>query len=173
MDSKENKEIQHMEDDRTEENRDLSDHEDGLVSNLDNESYGEKERLSDEDIEGNTENNRIVSLVAVEYEDDENYNDEHYIEDLNDREPNATDNSDLVHEEEYSPEYVAAIDKDAIDKLSFHQSESESVNVALKLGDRPRQQVEMSLYSSTAKLDIQLCLLLLPAIFVWRRISLG
>ena len=118
----------------------------------------------------------------MEYEDDEIYNSEHYNEDINDREEIAGENSDLFHEEDYSSEYEVAVGKDddndfsnqdAIDEPSFHQSESESANVALKLGDRPRQQVEMSLYSSTAKLDLQLGLLLLPAIFVWRRITLG
>ena len=145
--------------------------------------YGENERLSDEDIEGNTENNEMVRLVAVEYEDDENYNDEHSSEDHNDSEHNTTDNSQLVHEEDHSSQYEATIgkdvdndysDQDAIAKPTFHQSESESANVALKLGDTPRQHVEMSLFSSAAKLDIQLgLLLLLPAIFVWRRITLG
>ena len=68
-------------------------------------SYGENERLSDEDIEGNTKNNEMVRLVAVEYEDDENYNDEHSSGDHNDSEPNAAHNSELVHEEDYSSEY--------------------------------------------------------------------
>ena len=102
-------------------------------------------------------------------------------EEQNESKNNNIDNSELVHEEDYSSEYEAAIDKDvnidcsdqdAIDEPTFHKSESESANVALKLADGPRQQMEMSLYSSTAKLDLQLCLLLPPAIFVWRRIML-
>ena len=95
-------------------------------------------------------------------------------EEQNESKNNNIDNSELVHEEDYSSEYEAAIGKDddndfsnqdAIDEPSFHQSESESANVALKLGDRPRQQVEMSLYSSAAKRDLCL-LLLLPAIML-------
>ena len=176
------KETQHIESDITEENGELSDHEYGLVGNLVNESYGKNDRHSDEDIEGNTENNEMVRLLAVEYEDDEHYNNEHYGEEHNESKHNNADNSELVHGEDFSTEYDAAIgkyvdndysDQDAIDEPTLHKSESESNNVALKLGDEPRQQVEMSLYSSTAKLDLQLCLLLLPAIFVWKRISLG
>ena len=159
-----------MKDDENKENGELSDHEYGLVSNLDYETYGENERLSDEDIEGNTENNEMVRLVAVEYEDNEHYSEEH-----NESKHNDADNSELVHGEDYSSEYVDSdySDQDAIGEPTFHQSESELDNVALKLGDRPRQQVEMSLYSSAEKLDLQLGLLLLLAIFVWRRITLG
>eukprot|EP00091_Calanus_sinicus_P004724 TRINITY_DN15060_c0_g1_i2.p1 TRINITY_DN15060_c0_g1~~TRINITY_DN15060_c0_g1_i2.p1 ORF type:complete len:127 (-),score=29.55 TRINITY_DN15060_c0_g1_i2:167-523(-) len=118
----------------------------------------------------------MVSLVAAEYED------EHYGEGLNDGDQNATDNSDRIDEEYDSSEDEAVFGEDvdndysyadAISELTFHQSESESANVALKLGDRPRQHAEMSLYSSTATLDLQLGLLLLPAIIAWRRIILG
>ena len=164
------------------ENGELSDHEYGLVGNLENELYGENETHSDEDIEGKAKNNKMVRLVAVEYENDEHYNNEHYSEEHNESKHNNADNSDLVHGEDYSSEYKAAIgkdvdndysDQDAIAKPTFHQSESETANVALKLGDTPRQHVEMSLFSSAAKLDLQLDLLLLPAIFVWRKITLG
>jgi hypothetical protein len=182
IDSGDYKETQHIGSDITEENGELSDHENGLVGNLVNESNGENERHSSEDIEGNRENNEMVRLVVVEYEDDEHYDNEHYSEEHNGSKHNDADNSELVHGEDYSSEYEAAIgkdddndfsDQDAIDKPTFHQPESESANVALKLGDRPRQQVEMSLYSSTAKLDLELCLLLLlPAILVWRRTTL-
>ena len=182
MDSGDNKETQHKEDDITEENGELSEYEDGHVGNLVNKSYVENERLSAEDIKGNTETNDMVRLVAVEFEDNEVYNNENYSLDINERVEIAGENADLVHEEDYSSEYEAAIGKDddndfsnqdAIDGSSFHQSESESANVALKLGDRPRQQVEMSLYSSAAKKDLYLYLLLLPPIFVWRKISLA
>ena len=177
IDSRDNMETKNMKDDINEENGEMSDHEYGLVSNLDYETYGENERLSDEDIEGNTKNDKMVRLVAVGYEDDENFN-----KDLKDEEQHTADNSDLVHEEDYSSEYVATIGKDVdndysdkipTDEPSFHKSESESDNVALKLGDRPRQHAEMYLYSSTTKLDLQLGLLLLPAICVWRRRTLG
>ena len=76
MDSGDYKETQNIESDINEENGELSDHEYGLVGTLVNERYGEKERHSDEDIEGNTENNEMVRLLAVEYEDDEHYNNE-------------------------------------------------------------------------------------------------
>ena len=182
MDSTDKKVTPHTEDDITEENGELSDHDDGLVGNLVYESYGENERLSDEDNDGNTENNEMVRLVAEEYEVDQNYNDEHSSEDYNDSEHNAAHNSELVHKEDHSSKHEDAIgknddndysDQDAIAEPTFHQSESESANVALKLGDRPRQQVEMSLYSSVAKLDLHLGLLLLPAIFVWRKLTLA
>jgi hypothetical protein len=125
----------------------------------------ENERHSDKDIEGNTDNYKIIRLVAVEHEDDEHNNNEHYSEEHDESKHNDADNTELVHGEDYSSEYEAAIGKDvdndyseqdAIDEPTFHKSESESGNVALKLGDGPRQHVEMSLYSGTANLGIYL-----------------
>ena len=117
MDSGDKKETPHTEDDITEENGELSDHEYGLVGNLFDERYGENDRHSDEDIEGNAENNEMVRLVAVEYENDEHYNNEHYSEEHNESKHTDADNSELVHGEDYSSEYVDSdySDQDAIE----------------------------------------------------------
>merc|ERR1711892_1339168 len=76
---------------------------------------------------------------------------------------------EMSNENVYSRVEDYDTNEDGADEPTFHQSEVESVNIPLKLGDRPRQQVEMSLYSSAGKLDLKLCLLLLPAIFFFRR----
>jgi hypothetical protein len=58
MDSGDFKETQHIESDITQEN--------GELSLLVNKSYGETDRHSDDNIEGNTENNEMDRLVAAE-----------------------------------------------------------------------------------------------------------
>ena len=113
---------------------------------------------------GNDENREngndkeMVILEAIENDDvyDVGYQEDSY-------------KSEMSNEKVYSRAEDYDTNDDGADEPTFHQSEVESVNIPLKLGDRPRQQVEMSLYSSAGKLDLKLCLLLLPAIFFFRR----
>ena len=108
----------------------------------------------------NQENGNDKAMVKLEAIENDVY-DVGYQKDSN--------NLEMSNENVYSRVEDYNTNEDGADEPTFHQSEVESVNIPLKLGDRPRQQVEMSLYSSAGKLDLKLCLLLLPAIFFFRR----
>jgi len=82
-------------------------------------------------------------------------------------------------EDDYINEYYTNYDEkshisnipdmeDAANDQIFQKSEVESGHVALKLGDSPRQHVEMSPYSSAHKPCLQVWLLVLTAAFFWR-----
>ena len=82
-------------------------------------------------------------------------------------------------EDDYMNEYYTNYDEkshisnipdmeDAANDQIFQKSEVESGHVALKLGDSPRQHVEMSPYSSAHRPCLQVWLLVLTAAFFWR-----
>merc|ERR1712096_543150 len=108
--------------------------------------------------ENDEDRGKMVKLEAVEYDDDEyDYNASHN---------NHADNAMLLNEDN------AANDDNAVEEPTFRQSESESANVALKLGDSPTQHVDLSrksLFTSNAsKLDLKLYLVL--AVFMFTRL---
>jgi len=123
-----------------------------IISGIPENSIGGNDENQD-----NGNDKAMVKLEAIENDD---VYDVGYKKDSNKLE--------MSNENVYSRVEDYDTNEDGADEPTFHQSEVESVNIPLKLGDRPRQQVEMSLYSSAAKLDLKLCLLLLPAIFFFR-----
>ena len=107
-------------------------------------------------VAGTTNENKMVKLEAVEYDYD-NQDDEYYINN-----PEKYGPSDVPNPSEFSNEEYGA------DEPTFQQAEEDTVNVAMKLGDNPRQQVDMSLYSSAPKPAVKIWLLVLTAVLFWR-----
>jgi len=107
-------------------------------------------------VAGTTNENKMVKLEAVEYDYD-NQDDEYYINN-----PEKYGPSDVPNPSEFSNEEYEA------DEPTFQQAEEDTVNVAMKLGDNPRQQVDMSLYSSAPKPAVKIWLLVLTAVLFWR-----
>eukprot|EP00092_Neocalanus_flemingeri_P038639 GFUD01042069.1.p1 GENE.GFUD01042069.1~~GFUD01042069.1.p1 ORF type:complete len:990 (-),score=267.58 GFUD01042069.1:133-3102(-) len=149
-----------------EDNNDLSYAEYGQgMDNSDLNSYQEDDTLLGENSE---DNGKMVKLEAVEYNYNENYQDEYDI--TGEYEYDATNSHNGIekklneagfspgHEETHNVEDSSFFDQDDVEEPTFHQSESESVNVALRLGDSPTQHVELSTMSSSSKLNLNLCL---------------
>merc|ERR1719186_840018 len=114
--------------------------------------------------ENDDDNGKMVKLEAVEYDDHEyDYNASHN---------NHADNAMLLNEANAANDDNADNNQDAVEEPTFRQSESESANVALKLGDSPTQHVDLSrksLFTSNAsKLDLKLYLVL--AVFMLTRL---
>ena len=105
---------------------------------------------------GNSNKNEMVKLEAVEYDYD-NQDDDYYINNQEKYGPSDVPNSSELSNKEYEA-----------DEPTFQQAEEDTVNVAMKLGDNPRQQVDMSLYSSAPKPAVKIWLLVLTAVLFWR-----
>ena len=105
---------------------------------------------------GNSNQNEMVKLEAVEYDYD-NHDDDHYIKNQEKYGP-----SDVPNLSEFSKKEYEA------DEPTFQQAEEDTVNVAMKLGNTPRQQVDMSLYSSATKPAMKIWVLVLTAVLFWR-----
>merc|ERR1719186_1619023 len=98
-------------------------------------------------------------------------NDEDNEYDYNASHNNHADNAMVLNEANAANDDNADYNQDAVEEPTFRQSESESANVALKLGDSPTQHVDLSrksLFTSNAsKLDLKLYLVL--AVFMLTR----
>jgi len=144
------------------ENMDMFESEYGMNTNSEDNDSEENETTWGENDE---DNGKMVKLEAVEYDDDEyDYNTSHN---------NHADNAMVLNEANAANDDNADYNnQDAVEEPTFRQSESESANVALKLGDSPTQHVDLSrksLFTSNAsKLDLKLYLVL--AVFMLTRL---
>merc|ERR1719430_2916741 len=107
-------------------------------------------------VDENKNTNKMVRLKAVEY-DSGNPDNDYYTYQHENSEP-----SDVPRLSEYSSK------EHETDEPTFQKAEVDTVNIAMKLGDSPRQAVDMSPYSSAPKPVIKIWLLVLTAVFFWR-----
>merc|ERR1719315_102795 len=99
---------------------------------------------------------KMVRLEAVEYDSD-NYDNDYYTN----QQENAEQSFAPIISEHSNKEYET-------DEPTFQRAEVGTVNIAMKLGDSPRQAVDMSPYSSAPKPAVKIWLLVLTAVFFWR-----
>jgi len=112
--------------------------------------------IKEDAVAGNKNKDKMVKLEAVEYDSD-NYDNDYYT--------NQQENA----EQSFAPSISEHSNKEyGTDEPTFQRAEVGTVNIAMKLGDSPRQAVDMSPYSSAPKPAVKIWLLVLTAVFFWR-----